>query len=130
MRIQIMIMVPLAIAALACGDRTERRMEGEAARQTPVDQPSVAAEPQNGLPTASDQPENPADRELVATIRQNLMGDDALSTAAQNVTIVAEGGNVTLRGRVETMDEKNRIEAAARQAPGVHDVNNQIEVAS
>ncbi len=126
MRIQMTMMVALAIAALACGDRTQQR-----SGTPPAERPAVAArEEVPATPSASDQPENSADRELVAAIRQQLMADDALSTAAQNVTIVSEGGNVTLRGRVETSDEKSRIEAAARQASGVREVDNQIEVAS
>ena len=121
------MMVALAVAALACGDRTQQR-----SGTPPAEQPSVASRETvpPATPSASDQPENSADRELVAAIRQQLMADDALSTAAQNVTIVSEGGNVTLRGRVETPDEKSRIEAAARQASGVRGVDNQIEVAS
>ena len=58
-----------------------------------------------------------------------MVADDSLSTAAQNVTIVSEGGNVTLRGQVSTPDEKSRIEAAARETPGVGQVDNMIEVA-
>jgi osmotically-inducible protein OsmY len=124
MKIHMTMMVALAIAALACGDRQQQR--GDA-----PDGPSVAARQEPYTPpTASDQPENAADRELVAAIRQQLMADDSLTMAAQNVTIVSEGGNVTLSGRVSTADEKSRIEAAARQASGVRGVDNQIEVAS
>lgn len=131
MRIQGTILIALAIAALGCSDRNAQRTVGEAARRDmPAEQPDVAAQRQNGAPTASDQKENAADRELIATIRKSLMADESLSTAAENVTIVSENGNVTLRGRVETTDEKSRIESAARQAPGVRQIDNQIEVAS
>jgi hypothetical protein len=133
MRIQITIVVALAVAALACGDRSQERTtqaeadRREAGRDIAAEPPEVSA-PESAAPTASDQPENPADRELVAAIRQQLMADDSLSTAAQNVTIVADGGNVTLRGQVSTVDEKNRVETAARQAPGAAQIDNQIEV--
>ena len=133
MRIHTTMMVALAVAALACGDRTEQRTaadaEGMEARRDMATEPDVATPPEDTAPTASDQPENAADRELVAGIRQQLMADESLSTAAQNVTIVSEGGSVTLRGQVNTSDEKTRIETAARQTPGVGQIDNQIEVA-
>jgi hypothetical protein len=132
MRIPMTMMVVLAIGALACGDRSQDRTQTDEAqleaRRDVATEPPDAIAPQDGLPTASDQPENPADRELAAAIRQQLMADDSLSTSAQNVTIVAESGNVTLRGSAQTADEKARIETAARQAPGVVQIDNQIEV--
>jgi osmotically-inducible protein OsmY len=126
------MMVALSVAALACGDRTEQRTAAEAERMEAhrdmdADRPDVAT--RNTAPTASDQPENEMDRELVAAIRQHVMEDDSLSMAAQNVTIVSEQGHVTLRGQVATPDEKSRIEIAARQAPGAARIDNQIEVA-
>lgn len=136
MKIQMTIVVAVAAAALACGDRNERNPQQSAAdsarlearRDIPAEPPDVAT-PQDTAPTASDQPENAADRELAAAIRQKVVADDSLSTAAQNVTIVSEGGNVTLRGQVSTPDEKSRIEAAARETPGVGQVDNMLEVA-
>jgi osmotically-inducible protein OsmY len=134
MKIQITMMAALAAAALACGDRDDRAQQSatdagrlEARRDIAAESPDVATE--QTAPTASDQPENAADREVIAAIRQKVVGDDSLSTAAQNVTIVSDGGNVTLRGQVETPDEKSRIEAAARETQGVGQVDNQIEVA-
>jgi hyperosmotically inducible periplasmic protein len=132
MRSAVMMGVALAIAATACGDRSEQRAQDDDAsarmeerRDGNTESPDVAS----GPPTASDQPNNETDLELIATIRRDLVADDTLSTSAQNVTIVADGGNVTLQGRVESADEKARVEAAARQAPGVRQIDNQIEVA-
>jgi osmotically-inducible protein OsmY len=135
MRIQMTMMVALAVAALACGDRSEQRSEAESQRmesrrEVAPPAPEVSAPREAPAPTASDQPENAADRELIAAIRQQLMADDSLSAAGQNVTIVSESGNVTLRGQVENAEEKSRIEATARQAPGVGQIDNQIEVAA
>ena len=136
MKIQMMVVVALAAGALACGDRDRNTPQSaadsermEARRDIPAEPPDVATPQEQSAPTASDQPENAADREAVAAVRQQLMADESLSTAAQNVTIVSEGGNVTLRGQVATEDEKSRIESAARQTPGVTQVDNQIEVA-
>lgn len=136
MRIQMVMVAALAAAALACGERDRGAPQSaaesermEARRDIAAEPPDVATPQEQTAPTASDQPENAADRELAAAIRQQLMADDSLSTAAQNVTIVSDGGNVTLRGQVPTADEKSRIETAARQAQGVGQIDNLIEVA-
>ena len=47
---------------------------------------------------------------------------------ANHVTVVAEGGTVTLRGRVRSWAEKEQAEKAAWRAPGVLAVKNEIEV--
>lgn len=79
--------------------------------------------------TPFDQSEHPADRTLTQRIRQALMKDDSLSTAAKNVKIVAVDGRVTLRGPVSSDREKAAITAQAEQIAGKSNVDNQIEVA-
>ena len=79
-------------------------------------------------PTASDQSENEADRKITQQIRQAVTKDDSLSTSAQNVTIVTQGGKVTLRGAVKSQGEKQKIAEKAKQVSGVKNVDNQITV--
>lgn len=134
MRTEVVMALALLLAVPACSDRGEERSAAErreamrddadSASRMRDDRPDVAA-----APTASDQPENEADRELTADIRRQLTSDASLSTSAQNVTIVSRGGVVTLRGRVSSQEEKSRIEAAARQSAGVKQVRSEIEVA-
>jgi len=112
MRYGWMLCACLALGTVACSDRAE---DGT---------PNVSE-----APTASDQPENPQDREVIAMIRRDLVADQSLSMRAQNVMIVSDGGDVTLRGQVESTDEKSRIEETARKTPGVEQIDNQIEVA-
>ena len=87
----------------------------------------VAARNDTGV-TASDQPENEADRKVVQEVRQALTSDSSLSTRAQNVTVVASNGNVTLRGSVKDDSEKQRVADKAMQVAGVTNVDNQITV--
>jgi len=47
---------------------------------------------------------------------------------AKNVKIITAGGQVTLRGPVNSAEEKMKIEALAKTAAGDAKVDNQLEV--
>jgi osmotically-inducible protein OsmY len=79
-------------------------------------------------PTASDQPTNEADTKVAQDVRQALTSDSSLSTAAQNVTVVASNGTVTLRGNVKDGSEKQKVADKAMQVAGVSNVDNQLTV--
>lgn len=57
------------------------------------------------------------------------MKDKSLSTDAHNVKIVAQDGNVTLKGAVKTDAEKQAIEAKASQIAGEGKVSSELQVA-
>lgn len=78
--------------------------------------------------TSGDQAENETDRQITATIRQAVVGDDSLSMNAHNVKIITSGGTVTLRGPVKSVQEKAEIESKAKQVAGVTRVDNLLEV--
>ena len=80
--------------------------------------------------TAQDQPENDADRQLTARVRQMIVADDALSTSAHNVKVITANGVVTLRGPVKSDQERAAVAAKAQQVAGVQRVDNQLEVAA
>lgn len=78
--------------------------------------------------TPMDQSNSSQDVDLVASVRRSIMEQEDLSTLGKNVKVIANGGNVTLRGPVENAAEKARIVAAARKVTGVSSVDNQLEV--
>ncbi|HEX8371467.1 MAG TPA: BON domain-containing protein [Chthoniobacterales bacterium] len=79
--------------------------------------------------TPEDQSNDPADIQITAQIRRALVGDDKLSTNAKNVKIItAAGGAVTLRGTVNSADERTQIEEKAKAVKGIKELKNQIEV--
>jgi hypothetical protein len=80
--------------------------------------------------TASDQSNEPDDIEITQTIRRGVMADGLLSFTAKNVKIITVDGAVTLRGPVGSEEEKETIDRLARQASGVANVDNLIEVDS
>jgi osmotically-inducible protein OsmY len=80
--------------------------------------------------TPMDQSNTPEDIKLLQNIRQAVVKDKSLSMTAKNVKIITAGGQVTLRGPVNTADEKKKIEDHATAAAGKNKVVSQLEVKS
>ena len=78
--------------------------------------------------TPLDQGESQADLDITKKIRQAVVGDHSLSFTAKNVKIITRDGKVTLRGPVNTTEERNSIQAAAAKVAGSSNVDNQLEV--
>jgi hyperosmotically inducible periplasmic protein len=98
--------------------------------QTPADNTKVNQRDRaKDATTADQQKENAADRELTQKIRRALINDKTLSTYAHNVKIVAQNGQVTLKGPVRTDAEKTTVEAKATAVAGAGHVTNQITIA-
>jgi len=101
-----------------------------AGAQTPPDNTKVNKRDRaKGAATADQQKENASDREITQKIRQAIMDDKTLSTYAHNVKIIAQDGQVTLKGPVRTEDEKKAIEAKAIGVAGAGHITNQLSVA-
>jgi len=81
----------------------------------------------NGI-TASDQSESEADRRITQQVRQAVVADQALSMKAKNCTIITVGGVVTLRGNVDTVNERMSIGNKASRISGVRRIDNQLEI--
>ena len=56
------------------------------------------------------------------------MADKSLSTNAKNVKIITANGVVTLRGPVNTPQEKATIEAKVQSIAGANNVDSQLEI--
>jgi hyperosmotically inducible periplasmic protein len=78
--------------------------------------------------TPMDQNNNQTDLKITQQIRQAVMGDGSLSFTAKNVKIITQNGKVTLRGPVNSAQERDAIDAAARKVAGSAQVDNQLEV--
>jgi hyperosmotically inducible protein len=76
----------------------------------------------------TDQPNDSVDIKLAAAVREAIVKDKALSTAAHNVKLVAVNGAVTLRGPVNSQVEKEKVGQRAAGVAGVSKVDNQLDV--
>jgi hyperosmotically inducible protein len=80
-------------------------------------------------PTADQQSETKADRELAQKIRSSIVSDKSLSTYAHNVKVIVQNGTVTLRGPVESADERTTVASKAKSAAGAAEVHNELTIA-
>ena len=78
--------------------------------------------------TAEKQSNSKDDLALTQKIRQAVMKDGSLSMNAKNAKIIAQDGEITLKGPVDSQQEKDTIAAKAGEIAGKDKVNNQLEV--
>jgi len=97
--------------------------------QPPAPDSTNLNEEQTGL-TADQQKMNPADRALTQKIRKAIHHDRSLSVYGRNIKIFTQHGKVTLRGPVQSEEEKGNLEAKAVSVAGQENVSNQLKVAA
>jgi len=98
--------------------------------ETRPDNTGVNTRDRNGdTKTPIDQQETTADVKTTADIRQKIVNQDGMSINARNVKIMTKDGKVTLRGPVNSEDEKKTIEGFAKNVAGDQNVDSQLEVA-
>ncbi len=78
--------------------------------------------------TPLDQGSSTTDVEITTKIRKSILEDKNMSVNAQNVKIITINGKVTMRGPVNTADEKRLINEIAEQVAQPKNVDNQLEV--
>lgn len=78
--------------------------------------------------TAENQSNVESDIEITRDIRKAIIAKDGFSMNAQNVKIITESGEVTLKGPVNSQWEKKEIEDLAASVVDRAKINNQLEV--
>ena len=128
-RVLITALVAGSLALAACERASE---EASAPTRSARPDNTVRNQPDRNMDatrTPEDQSNAQEDVELTAAIRRAIVQDDALSMNAKNIKIIAEkGGLVTLRGVVDSQQEKDACEQKAKQVQGVTSVTNNLEV--
>jgi hyperosmotically inducible protein len=103
----------------------------QTASQTPPDNTKTNTRDRAATAKTADQQGNSkADLDLTQKIRRAIVADKELSTYAHNVKVITRDGHVTLKGPVQTVEEKSALEAKAAEIAGTGKVTNQISVKS
>jgi osmotically-inducible protein OsmY len=68
------------------------------------------------------------DSEMTSKIRQALMDDSTVGSAAQHIRVNTKNGVVTLRGRVDSSQEKDEALAKAKQIAGDANVKDEMSI--
>lgn len=144
---KILLLTAAAFAFVACSDQENRTtppsVDAEGPRGTAErsysgsDSEPLAADRDNTgrnlrerddfALTPDDQSNSARDIDLIQEIRQGISSNDDMSMKARNVKVISQDGVVTLRGPVETEQEKSSIERLARSA-GATRIDNQIAI--
>ena len=80
--------------------------------------------------TPLDQGNSQADIDTTVQIRKEIIAGENMSVNAKNVKIITLNGHVTLRGAVNSEEEKKLIGEIADRSPHSGTVDNQLEVAT
>ena len=95
------------------------------AQQTTPPPDNTGTNKQGGL-TADQQSQTKEDLALVKKIRQAIVKDKTLSTDAHNCKVITQDGAVTLRGPVDSAQEKDAVGGIAQGIAGAGKVTNDL----
>jgi hyperosmotically inducible periplasmic protein len=117
--------LPILICAVAVGGYAQTPANAPKPDNTTVNKRDRNA----GEATADQQKANATDTELTRKIRRSIMADKSLSTYAHNIKIISQNGVITLKGPVQSDNEKRSVVAKAVAVTGSADtVTDQISV--
>ena len=105
------LIVALAATALLCF--TQALAPNSLAQSSSAQAPDNSGQNKNHADTADNQTNSKDDRQITAKIRKAIVAQKDLSTYAHNVKIVTVHGEVTLKGPVQTEDEKQKVASLA-----------------
>jgi hyperosmotically inducible protein len=115
----------LAGAFLCCAGAVNTQHLSAQTNQTA---PDNSAQNKNQPQTAEDQANSQSDRDITAKIRKSIMADKDLSTDAHNVKIITKNGAVTLKGPVQSADEKQKVMSCASNVVSPDKISDEISV--
>lgn len=123
------IIYGVALAALYAVPVNVASAENYPEHETAVDNTAVNKRDRSPANVTADmQNANKNDTLLISKIRRALIDDDTLSMNGHNIKIISEAGKVTLRGPVDSADEKSKIENTATRIAGAGNVVNSLEI--
>jgi hyperosmotically inducible protein len=119
----------VAVAAIAVLGLNGSFSATRVAAQSPSAQaPDNSSQNKNTAQTADNQANAKGDRQTTAKIRKAIVGDKDLSTYAHNVKIITLNGEVTLKGPVQTDEEKQKVASLASNVVPADKIVNELTV--
>jgi hyperosmotically inducible protein len=120
--------VASAAIALSCLPGAPSAVQAFAQTGTTQTAPDNSKQNKNQAQTADDQTNAKSDRLITQKIRKAIMADKNLSTYAHNVKIVTVNGAVTLKGPVQSEEEKQKVASEAANAVSADKITNELTV--
>jgi osmotically-inducible protein OsmY len=121
-------LVASAAIALSCLPGGPSAVQAFAQAGTAQTAPDNSNQNKNQPQTADNQTNAKSDRLTTQKIRKAIMADKTLSTYAHNVKIVTVNGAVTLRGPVQSEEEKQKVASEAANAVSADKITNELTV--
>ena len=90
--------------------------------------PDNSNQNKNHAETADSQTNAKSDRLTTQKIRKAIMADKDLSTYAHNVKIITVDGAVTLKGPVQSEEEKQKVASEAASVVNADKITNELTV--
>src|ERR1700758_4219652 len=87
-----------------------------------------SSEQNKNTETAEKQSNSKDDLALTQKVRQAVVKDGSLSMNAKNIKIITQDGKITLKGPVDSQQEKDTTGTEAGEIAGKDKVDNQLEV--
>jgi osmotically-inducible protein OsmY len=121
-------LVASAAIALSCLPGANSTVQAFAQTGTAQTSPDNSKQNKNQAQTADDQTNAKSDRLITQKVRKAIMADKTLSTYAHNVKIVTVNGAVTLKGPVQSEEEKQKVASEAANAVSADKITNELTV--
>jgi osmotically-inducible protein OsmY len=90
--------------------------------------PDNSGQNKNRTDTADNQSSSKEDRQITAKVRKVIVDDKDLSTYAHNVKVITLHGEVTLKGPVQTEEEKQKVASLASTVVSPDKIVNSLTV--
>jgi osmotically-inducible protein OsmY len=124
--------VVVGLSILGCDNNANRSATSDRTTSPSTQSPTspAASTPSATSPSSSAAQMNASDQALAQRVTNTLREDSSLASVVPNMTVQANNGTVTLKGSVNSQQQRSDIESKVRSVTGVTQVINNIEVAS
>jgi len=125
LRFTLVASAAIALSCLPGGSAVQAFAQTGATQAAP---PDNSKQNKNQAQTADNQANAKSDRLTTQKIRKAIMADKDLSTYAHNVKIITTDGAVTLKGPVQSEDEKQKVASEAASVVSADKITNELTV--